>query len=96
MAENQLKPISLEIESYIHQRGLTHLHAMVHGKHIIIYSSYDGEKEPRARLSQTRPDVFRLSMSDQKGRWEATPYIRTTDKLLEILLEQFGFTLIDF
>ena len=96
MAENQLKAISLEIESFIHQRGLTHLYVMVHGKHMIIYSTYDGEKEPRARLSQIRPDVFRLSMADHRGRWETTPYIGTTNKLLEMLLEEFGFALIDF
>ena len=96
MAENQLKSTSMEIESYIHQRGLTHLHVMVHGKHIIIYSTYDGEKEPRARLSQIRPGVFRLSMADHRGQWEATPYIGTTDKLLEMILEEFSFTLIDF
>ena len=96
MAQNPLKTTCLSIKSYLHQHGFTHLQVMTQGKHLIIYSTYDGEKEPRARLGQIKAGVYRLGMANHRGQWEATPYIGTVDELLEILVQQFAFILIDF
>lgn len=98
---NEMPDIFLEstkdqIKDKLEQMGLKHLHVAVRGKHIAIYSEFDGKKENRCRFTDVSPGIYELGMADHNGKWEPTPFEGTVDELLKMVLTEFEWVLSDF
>jgi hypothetical protein len=63
---------------------------------VMYYPEADGDKVNRARFTWRHGQTFTLSMADARGRWGETGETGSLDALLTILIEQFGFVLVDW
>jgi hypothetical protein len=68
----------------------------VYGKHLVIYSEFEGEKENRARLTAINQQTYTLGMTDYRGRWQATYYSGSVTELIKLLIEEFGYVLTQY
>ena len=80
----------------IASQGFSHLRVRVHGKHLVIYSEYEGEKENRARLTMIKQQFYNLGVVNHRGTWQPTPYTGSVTELTTLLIEQFALVLGDF
>jgi len=84
------------LENKLHAKGFTHLRVRVHGKHLVIYMEYEGQKVNRARLTQIKQQFYVLGMANHRGTWEPTPFTGSLTELTTMLTEQFAFALAEF
>jgi len=96
MTSNSLKSEATYIEKKLHDKGFTHLYSLTRGYHIAIYSKDDEDKVNRARLTNIKEKQYQLSMADHRGKWEVTPFTGSIDELIEMLITNFSFALIDY
>lgn len=96
MASPMLESACDTLENKLHTKGFTHLCVRVHGKHLVIYSEYEGEKVNRARLTQLKQQFYVLGMANHRGAWEPTPFTGSLSELETMLTGQFAFALADF
>jgi len=86
-----------DVENKLQEKGLKHLKVAKRGVNIVIYSEdEDGGKENRCRLTYVKPRKYILNMANHTGKWEPTPFEGTLDELLEMVIEQFPWTLTDY
>lgn len=95
MADNPLKYQSLFIEKTLKDRGFYHLKVLARGNHLVIYSEYGEDKINRARLTHLGGNIYVLGMADHRGKWEPTPFTGSIQDLVEMLMTQFSFALVD-
>ena len=93
--------ISLEaekqfVENKLLESELNHLKVTKRGVNIVVYSADESGKENRCRFTYIKPGVFILNMANHSGRWEPTPFEGTLEELLEMVIEQFPWTLTDY
>ncbi len=91
-----LQGISAGVEIKLHSAGLNHLKTGVRGKNIVVYSEYNGSRENRCRFTFVSGQKYILGMADHNGKWETTPFEGTVDELLDMVMNQFGWTLSDY
>ena len=97
MAAKSLEVEKQLIESKLQERSLSHLNVTKRGTNIVIYSEdSDGGKENRCRFTYIKPGLFILNMANHTGRWEPTPFEGTLEELLEMVIEQFPWTLTNY
>jgi len=83
-----------ELEEQIQKiDGLTHLHVKKWGESLIIWSGDPLDPQKHARLAHLGRDIWNLSLPKHTGRWEKTPFIGTSEELIETLVSNFGFYL---
>jgi hypothetical protein len=76
--------------------GLAHLRVRRRADLIVIESGPDDDPNPRARLRRVGVHQWRLEMATHTGRWETTPFQAQRDELVQLLVENFGWTLAPF
>ncbi|QQK74232.1 hypothetical protein HUG15_20905 [Salicibibacter cibarius] len=96
MVEPIMSAAKSTLKDALHEQGFTHLNVRTHGPHLVIYSEEDGEKVNRARLTRFNDQTYELSMSNHRGKWEATPFSGTMAEMLTLLTKQFPFTLTEW
>lgn len=96
MANPLMESAQETIEDELQKNKLTHLKVRIHGSHLVIYSEDEGEKVNRARLTVLQAGTYQLSMSNHRGRWEATPYTGSLSEMLSVLTRQFPFMLAEW
>jgi hypothetical protein len=96
MAAKTLENEKIYIEKRLHEKELGYLKATIRSNNIAIYSGDEKNKENRCRFTQNKEGQFMLSMANYSGRWEATPFEGTLEELLEMVIEQFPWTLTDY
>jgi hypothetical protein len=74
-------------------KGLAHLRARLRGAFITIESGPPDDPWPRARLRRDTVHLWRLEMATHSGRWENTPFRGQMTELIDILVDNFGWTL---
>ena len=79
--------------AFLRGRGLRHLRARHRADLVTIESGPAKDPWPHARLRRLGVDVWQLEMATHTGRWEPTPLRGSQDRLLTILVDQFGWTL---
>ena len=85
------------VENKIQEKGLNHLKVTRRGVNIVIYSDdEDGGKDNRCRFTFVKSGLYILNMANHTGKWEPTPFEGTLDELLEMVIEQFPWTLTDY
>jgi len=96
MPDQLLDLLNHDLSSKLKDAGLTHLKTALRGKSISIYSEYEGSRENRCRFTQISGCNFALGMADHNGKWEYTPFEGTINELLEMVMTQFNWVLIDY
>ena len=97
MAAITLEREKLNVENKLQENGLTHLKVAKRGVNIVIYSDDEsGGKDNRCRFTYIKPGRFILNMANHSGRWEPTPFEGALDELLEMVIEQFPWTLTNY
>ena len=82
-----------EVTAFFRSRGLRHLRARHRADLVTIESGPVKDPWPRARLRRVGVHVWQLEMATHTGRWEPTPRRGPQDRLLTMLVDQFGWTL---
>ena len=90
------KHASEKILQLLKEKGINHLYIQARGDHLVLYSLEDEEKINRIRFTRLSVNKYQLSMANHQGRWEKTPYTGTIPELVELLIEQFSFTLAEY
>lgn len=82
-------------EFFAHHADLKHIRVRKRGELLVIESGPDDDPVAHARLRRTTKQWWTLDMGTHSGKWERTPFRATRDELLDVLVTQFGWTLID-
>jgi hypothetical protein len=82
------------IHEYLRQTpGLNHLRTRRRGDLVVIESGPPDDPLPHARLRRVAVHQWRLEMATHTGRWESTPFQGQRDEVVQLLVEDFGWTL---
>jgi hypothetical protein len=82
-----------EVTTFLRGRGLRHLRARHRADLVTIESGLAKDPWPHARLRRVGVHVWQLEMATHTGRWQPTPLRGPQDRLLAMLVDQFGWTL---
>ncbi len=83
------------VEQRLHNRGLTHLRARKHGASVIVESGPEDAPYKHFRLRRDTVHLWWLDMAGHGSRWEKTPFRDQRDKLVDMVIDQFPWTLVD-
>lgn len=83
------------VEKRLHDRGLTHLRARKHGDAVIVESGPTSDPYKHFRLRRDTVHLWWLDMASRGSRWQKTPFRDQRDKLVDIVIDQFPWTLAD-
>lgn len=84
---------ALFAEKYFRDRDLAHLRARKYGSYVIIESGPDSSPVKHARFRRETVHYWTLEMGTHRGKWEKTVFRDQLSKLLEMLVEDFGWVL---
>ena len=84
------------VENKLLASGLNHLKVTKRGENIIIYAEDKYGKSNRCRFIYIKANFYNLNMANHLGRWEPTPFQGALDELLEMVIEQFPWTLANY
>jgi len=85
------------VEKKFQEKELKHLKVTKRGVNIVIYSDdEESGKDNRCRFTYVKSGQYILNMANHKGKWEPTPFKGTLEELLEMVIEQFPWTLTDY
>ena len=87
------KADAAQVERFLRERGLRHLHARHRADLVTIESGPRKDPWPHARLRRVGVHIWQLEMATHTGRWEPTPLRGLREQLLTMLVDQFGWTL---
>lgn len=74
---------------------LAHLRVRRRAALVTIESGATDDPIPHARLRRLAAKVWQLEMANHMGRWEPTPFHGPRDALVEALVGNFGWTLVE-
>lgn len=81
------------VQSFFHQRGLTHLRARKRGATVSVLSGPEGDPVRHVRFTRDTVQLWWLDVADHKGRWQRTPYRDSLRNLLQLVLRDFSWVL---
>ena len=77
----------------LRERGHEHLRVRRRGALLTIESGPQDDPVTHVRLRRDTAELWTLEMATHTGRFEQTPFRDRLEPLLEMLVEQFGWTL---
>ncbi len=83
------------VEKRLHARGLTHLRARKHGAAVIVESGPSDHPWKHFRLRRDTVHLWCLDMAARGSSWEKTPFRDQRDKLVDLVIDQFPWTVAD-
>ena len=95
--------MALPVESYhpssvqqrLRKHGLRHLRARKHGSTVIVESGPDDQPFKHFRLRRDTVHLWWLDMAGHGQRWEKTPFRAQLDELVDMVVNDFPWTLTD-
>jgi hypothetical protein len=84
-----------QVERRLHARGLKHLRARKHGAAVIVESGPEDHPWKHFRLRRDTVHLWWLDMATRGERWEKTPFRAQRDELVDMVLDQFPWSLTD-
>jgi hypothetical protein len=93
MADRLLGFEKIYIKKTLEKRGLNYLKVAERANSIAIYSEDSDGKLNRCRFIKIAPKLYVLSIANNSGKWESTPFEGILEELLEMVIEQFPWTL---
>lgn len=82
-----------KLQRLLHERGATHLRVRKRGALLTIESGDNDSPWKHARLRRDTVHLWCLEMAIRGGRWERTPFRALMEDLVELLVEQFPWTI---
>ncbi len=95
MTEKSSSFLNEKVLRILEEKGLNHLKVAVRASNIVIYSLHGKDKDNRCRFVKMAANTFVLHMADHRGKWEPTPFTGTPEELTELVIEKFGWVLMD-
>lgn len=83
------------VEHRLHERGLTHLRARKHGAAVIVESGPEDRPWKHFRIRRDTVHLWWLDMATRGSKWERTPFRAQRDELVDMVIDQFPWTLED-
>lgn len=83
------------VEKRLHDRGLKHLRVRKHGAAVIVESGPADDPWKHFRLRRDTVHLWWLDMASRGSRWDKTPFRDQRDNLVDMVVEQFPWTLTD-
>lgn len=83
------------VEQRLHDHGLTHLRARKRGAAVIVESGPEDRPWKHFRLRKDTVHLWWLDMAARGSKWEKTPFRDHRDKLVDMVVETFPWTLDD-
>lgn len=83
------------VEKRLHDRGLKHLRVRKHGAAVIVESGPADNPWKHFRLRRDTVHLWWLDMASRGSRWDKTPFRDLRDNLVDMVIEQFPWTLTD-
>ena len=97
MDTKTLEKDKLKIERTLQEQEYTHLKVTKRGDKLVIYSDNGaGGKENRCRFIYEKAGTYTLNMANHTGKWETTPFEGSMEELLEMVMEQFPWTIANY
>jgi hypothetical protein len=98
MAKQNLEQEKIYVEQKLSEKNLTYLNVTIRGNNIVIYSEYEKEKEKenRCRFTKVGSRSYIMNMANRTGKWETTPFEGSLPEMVEMVIEQFPWVLIDY
>ena len=96
MATISLELEKIFVEDKLQEKELYHLKVAKRGVNIVVYSEDEIGKNNRCRFTYIKSGLFILNMANHSGKWEPTPFEGSLEELLEMVIEQFPWTLTDY
>ncbi len=87
------KSDAAQVERFLRDRGLRHLRARHRADLVTIESGASKDPWPHARLRRVGAHLWQLEMATHTGRWQTTPLRGLLERILTMLVDQFGWTL---
>ena len=96
MATTSLDQEKIYVENKLKEKKLYHLKVSKRGINLVVYSEDENGKENRCRFTNIKSGLFILNMAKHTGKWEPTPFEGSLAELLEMVIEQFPWTLTNY
>jgi hypothetical protein len=78
----------------LRDQGLSHLRVRRRAALLTLESGPEGERIPHARLRRVAVHQWQLEMATHTGRWQATPIRARLEQVIDMLVHDFGWTLL--
>jgi len=76
-----------KVQDHIRSHGkYEHVHVRAYGKHLIIETGHEGQRDAIARLTYLGGQEFGLGFRTHTGRWEHMPFAGPVEEVTEDLL----------
>ena len=81
------------VQDLLHQRGAPHVRARKHGAAVVVESGPSRDPVKHFRLRRDTVHLWCLDMANHRGQWERTPFRANLDDLVQVVLNDFPWTL---
>jgi hypothetical protein len=81
------------VEKMLHAGGFSHLRARKYGNAVIVESGPQSDPMKHMRLRRDTVHLWRLEFADHRDRWEQTPYREQIEDLVQLVIDDFPWTL---
>ena len=81
------------VEDLLHKRGATHLRARKHGAAVLVESGPKDNSVKHFRIRRETVHLWMLDMANHRGKWQRTPFRASIDDLVQMVLDDFPWTL---
>ena len=81
------------VEDQLHALGFPHLRARKYGASVIVESGPTADPMMHFRVRRDTVHLWLLDIADHRDRWERTPYREHLKDLVQLVTDQFPWTL---
>jgi hypothetical protein len=80
-------------QAFAEYEGLEHLRVRRRADLVVVESGHAGDPVPHARFRRVAARVWALEMATHTGRWQPSGVTGALERVLEALIQDFGWTL---
>ena len=84
-----------DVQDRLHALGFSHLRARKHGSAVIVESGPTADPLKHFRLRRDTVHLWVLDIANHRGGWERTPYRQQIMELVQLVVDQFPWTIQD-
>jgi hypothetical protein len=96
MPKNPAEPWdAARVQEILHKAGFPHLRARKHGSSVIVESGPSSDPIKHFQLRRDTVHLWCLDFAKHTGRWERTPFRDQRDNLVQMIADQFPWTIAD-
>ncbi|HMB91204.1 MAG TPA: hypothetical protein VKP65_10180 [Rhodothermales bacterium] len=81
------------VQELLHHHGAAHLRARTYGSAVLVESGPTDDRVKHVRLRRDSVHLWCLDIANHRGQWERTPLRANLDDLVQLVLDDFPWTL---